>query len=141
LNFAFSAERINAAVTLAEAPKGPLSSLDPATLRAALEALAAANEGKRWTDRAEFIPVLKAHLKASGLTVGTPALKVLWQALSERDDTAKVCIDVKGNPEPDTHCETPKTSRSAGPPPAPPATPDTARATAMRSSPPTSTTK
>jgi len=102
LNFECSTERIEATVALAEASKGPLSSLDPATLRAALEALAAANDGKRWTDRAVFAPALKAHLNASGLTVGTPALKALWLALSERDDTAEICIDVKGNPEPDT---------------------------------------
>lgn len=102
LNFECSTERIEATVALAEASKGPLSSLDPATLRAALEALAAANDGKRWTDRAVFAPALKAHLNASGLTVGTPARKALWLALSERDDTAEICIDVKGNPEPDT---------------------------------------
>lgn len=102
LSFECSPERIDAAVAFAEAPKGPLGSQDAAALRAALEAFGTTHDGRRWTDRAEFVSTLKAHLKASGLTVGTPALKALWLALSERDETATVCTDVKGNPEPDT---------------------------------------
>ena len=32
----------------------------------------------------------------------TPLLKAILAALSERDDTADICTDSKGNPEPDT---------------------------------------
>ena len=35
------------------------------------------------------------------MKVSTALLKAIWQALSERDETADVCTDSKGNPEPD----------------------------------------
>jgi type I restriction enzyme M protein len=55
-----------------------------------------------WTDRDDFDRALTAALKASGVKIGAPVKKAILSALSERDEDAEVCIDKKGNPEPDT---------------------------------------
>ena len=102
LNFECSPERIERALALARAEKGLLSTTREDMLRAVLEALHEASAGERYSDRAVFLPVLRKHLKATGLTLATPAFKALWLALSERDGHAEICTDGKGKPEPDT---------------------------------------
>lgn len=98
LAFEVTDDRVKALLGLCAAARGPLSGTDADALRAALTTL----RDRRWTDREEFLPALKTALKDAGLRVGAPALKALWLGLSERDETAAICVDGKGNPEPDT---------------------------------------
>lgn len=53
-------------------------------------------------DRKSFERELGAVAKRSGFKLAAPIIKVILSALSERDETAAVCVDAKGNPEPDT---------------------------------------
>lgn len=52
--------------------------------------------------RERFSRALKAAFKAVGVTVPAPVFKAVLAGLSERDETADICRDPKGNPEPDT---------------------------------------
>ena len=54
-----------------------------------------------YTNRDKFIADIKAAFKAHNCDVKGPLLKAIWQGLSEKDETADVCVDSKGNPEPD----------------------------------------
>jgi type I restriction enzyme M protein len=53
-------------------------------------------------NRDEFVKVLKKVFKSSGVDMSAPIQKAILSVLSERDDTADICRDSKGNPEPDT---------------------------------------
>ncbi|MFH2006819.1 MAG: SAM-dependent DNA methyltransferase, partial [bacterium] len=55
-----------------------------------------------YEDRAAFERDLKRAYKAAKLKLPAPIHKAILAALSERSDTAPVCTDKKGNPEPDT---------------------------------------
>lgn len=55
-----------------------------------------------YKDREAFIKVLKSAFKFSTVDLNAALLKMLLTALSERDETAEICRDAKGNPEPDT---------------------------------------
>jgi len=57
---------------------------------------------KLFKDREEFLGVLGAAAKKAGLKLPAPIIKAILAALSERDDTAAVCRDKDGNPEPDS---------------------------------------
>ncbi|MGH7665186.1 MAG: type I restriction-modification system subunit M, partial [Gemmatimonadaceae bacterium] len=52
-------------------------------------------------DRGEFERLLDAAAKKAGLKLPAPARKAVLSALAERDETAVVCRDKDGNPEPD----------------------------------------
>jgi type I restriction enzyme M protein len=52
-------------------------------------------------DRAEFEKVLDAAGTKAGIGFAAPVRKAILAALSERDETAAVCRDKDGNPEPD----------------------------------------
>lgn len=52
-------------------------------------------------NRDEFGTHLKEIFKEAGLVISSPVFKAILSALSERDEGADVCIDSKGNPEPD----------------------------------------
>jgi type I restriction enzyme M protein len=52
-------------------------------------------------DRAEFERVIDSAAKKAKLKLAAPARKALLSALSERDETAAICRDKDGNPEPD----------------------------------------
>jgi type I restriction enzyme M protein len=54
-----------------------------------------------FTDRAEFERQLDAAAKNSGLKLPAPVRKAILAALGERDETAAICRDKEGNPEPD----------------------------------------
>jgi len=97
LNFQCSAKRITTVVAAAEADRGPLVRVDPATLRAALESFG----DEHYKNRDAFLAALRPHLKQAGLALGSPGLKALWLGLSERDETADECVDKQGKPEPD----------------------------------------
>lgn len=55
-----------------------------------------------YKNRDQFIKVLKKAFQESALNLSSSQLKMLLSALSERDETADICTDAKGNPEPDT---------------------------------------
>lgn len=69
-----------------------------ADIRAALQTLA----GKTYLQRDTFTAALGAALKKQGLKLKAPVLKAILAAIGERDDTAEICRDSDGNPEPDT---------------------------------------
>lgn len=55
-----------------------------------------------FTNRPDFERVLAKATKAIGVKVGAPLKKAILSAVSERDETAQICTDSKGRPEPDT---------------------------------------
>jgi type I restriction enzyme M protein len=66
-------------------------------IRALVEALPSA----LYKDRAEFVALLDVAAKSAGLKLAAPIRKAILAALSERDETAAICLDGDGNPEPD----------------------------------------
>ena len=52
--------------------------------------------------REKFIEMLDKALDKSGLKLKAPLYKAILLALSEQDETAEVCKDADGNPEPDS---------------------------------------
>ena len=76
-----------------------LNETDAVALRAALDRL---GPDKVWTNRTDFHKAVKDAAKAEGLTLPAPLLKTVTMELGEQDDTADICRDTKGNPEPDT---------------------------------------
>ena len=71
-----------------------------ATQEAALGVLRSMDPGALYKDRDAFTKALKAAARARGVQLAAPVLKAVLSALSERDETADVCM-VKGEPEPD----------------------------------------
>jgi len=67
-----------------------------------IAALGTLDAAKTYRNRDEFVKALKKAFRTAGVDVKTPLLKVIWNALGERDENADVCADKKGNPEPDT---------------------------------------
>jgi type I restriction enzyme M protein len=57
--------------------------------------------GMLFTNRDQFLDTLKAAEKATGTRLDALTRKAVLSALSERDETADVCTDSKGAPEPD----------------------------------------
>ena len=51
--------------------------------------------------RKKFSAMLKGAFKFAGLSIPPPLFKAILMALAERDETADVCTDRKGNTEPD----------------------------------------
>ncbi len=66
-----------------------------------LEVLSNRDDTTLYKNRDDFEKVLKESFKAAGLKLMAPMKKAILSALSERDETAEVCTDSKGNPEPD----------------------------------------
>ena len=52
-------------------------------------------------NRDEFERLLDAAATKAGVKLPAPARKAILSALSERDETAAICRDTDGNPEPD----------------------------------------
>lgn len=57
---------------------------------------------KEYKNREQFIKIVKKLFKDKGIIVSGPVLKAILSALSEKDETADICVDSKGNPEADT---------------------------------------
>ncbi len=68
---------------------------------AILKALDALRGKPMVKNRDEFTERLKDAFKGHHLDLKAPLLKMLLAALSERDETADICTDARGNPEPD----------------------------------------
>ena len=114
LNFQISAERIakldeqSAFVNLAgskkrkddEAYRSEIAE-GQATQAAIKAALQSMNSGTLYRNRPAFEAVLEAALKKAAIRVAAPVKKAILAALSERDPEAEICLDAKGNPEPD----------------------------------------
>ncbi len=95
LNFGVAPERLARLDQL-----GPLTKLGKDFLRLKA-ALAKLDNGTIWKARAPFQKVIRQALDGAKVSLPPPNFKVLLQALSERDETAEVCIDSKGKPEAD----------------------------------------
>jgi type I restriction enzyme M protein len=54
-----------------------------------------------YKNRDEFETALTAALRAADVKIAAPVKKAIMNALSERDETAEICTDKDGNPEPD----------------------------------------
>ena len=52
-------------------------------------------------DREAFVEVLRGVEKATSVKLAAPERKAVLSALGERDPEAAMCLDSKGNPEPD----------------------------------------
>jgi type I restriction enzyme M protein len=52
-------------------------------------------------DRAEFLPLLDAAARKEGLRLAAPLKRAILDALSERDESAAICLDESGGQEPD----------------------------------------
>ena len=114
LNFQVSAERIakldeqSAFVNLAVSKKvkdEKKIAEDEATGRsqqqAIKDALATMDGDILYKDRTEFLKVFNPVMKGLSFTLPAPVRKAILEALSERDPTAEICTDSKGNAEPD----------------------------------------
>ncbi len=96
LNFEVSDERL-ARLTEQKA-YAKLGEADQTGIEKALRTI---NSG-RFTNQDAFRKELENALKLSEVKIRAPVKKAILAALSERDDQADVCLDAKGNPEPDT---------------------------------------
>lgn len=69
---------------------------------AILAALASLDADKLYRQRPAFLTDLDAALKQRDLKVPAPIKKAIVKSLAERDESAEVCCDAKGNPEADS---------------------------------------
>jgi type I restriction enzyme M protein len=66
-----------------------------------IEALLSIEADTIYKNRAEFTKKIRKLFKAKEIELKAPLLKALLTALSEKDETADICRDAKGKPEPD----------------------------------------
>ncbi len=64
--------------------------------------LAKATNEKLFKNCIEFLKDLKALDHKTNVRLSSSELKAVLEALSEKDETAEICTDAKGNPEPDS---------------------------------------
>lgn len=111
LNFQATPERIarleeeRGFLALAQSKKrgaaGEKERTEGRALQEAIRKLVRALPGTLVKDRDEFERLLDAAAKKSGVRLPAPVRKAILSALSERDETAAICRDKDGNPEPD----------------------------------------
>jgi type I restriction enzyme M protein len=85
--------------------KGAAGAKEQTEARAQREAIRRFLRGlpnRLFTDRDEFEGVLDREATKTGLKLPAPARKAIFSALSERDETAVVCRNREGDPEPDS---------------------------------------
>lgn len=68
---------------------------------AILRALHTMSGARLYKDRPTFLAELESTFVAASLKLPAPVRKAILSAFSERDDTAEICRDGDGNPEPD----------------------------------------
>lgn len=71
-------------------------------IRDLLAALGKATGEKVFKDRKEFLIALRDSDKERGVRLSAPELKAVIAALGERDESAEICRNRDGEPEPDT---------------------------------------
>jgi type I restriction enzyme M protein len=111
LNFQASADRVGRLEeekgfqALAQSKKkgtaGAKEQAEGRVLQAAIRKLVRTLPGSLVKDRDTFERLLDAASKKAGLKLPAPVTKAIFSALSERDDSAAICRDKDGNPEPD----------------------------------------
>lgn len=67
-----------------------------------IEALRTIDSSAVYTNRQDFSDVVAEALKVAGVSVRVPLLRSIVAALGQRDPSADICVDRKGNPEPDS---------------------------------------
>ena len=99
-NLATSKKRKNEAAYVAEVAAGEALQ---AAIKAMLDSMAKdAKSNGLIKNRAQFENLLNKALKQAELKLGAPVKKAILAALAERDKTADICTDAKGNPEADS---------------------------------------
>ena len=111
LNFQASAERIarleeerafqGLALSKKKGESGAKEAAEGRAFQEAVRELLRSLSDTLYKDREEFTEVLQGTARKAGLKLPAPILKAILSALSERDETAAVCRDKDGNPEPD----------------------------------------
>lgn len=96
LNFQASEERM--ARLLDEKVFQRLKADEAEAIRTALAML----PGTLFTNRDAFEKAIVTALKAASVKIRAPVKNAILRALSERDESADICTDKNGNPEPDT---------------------------------------
>lgn len=66
------------------------------------DALNKISSDKVYKNREEFILFLKEFFKSCDIQIKAAEIKTVLKVLSEKDETADICMDGNGNPEPDT---------------------------------------
>ncbi len=66
-----------------------------------VSALKTMPDKKRWMSRTAFTADLKKAFKATDVSVRAPQWKLIISIFGQRDELAEICLDSKGNPEPD----------------------------------------
>ncbi len=112
LNFQASKERItrigqeNAFVNLAKSKKKGKAALEEIAegekLQKQILALLSAMDSALYKNRAKFIKALEKKIAEKDLNLKAPLINAIISALSERDESADICLDKDGKPEPDT---------------------------------------
>ncbi len=72
------------------------------TIRDLLAAFAEQHGDTLFQDRKKFLLALREVDRAKNVKLSAPELKAVLAAMGERDETAAICKDKKGEPEPDT---------------------------------------
>lgn len=72
------------------------------TIKTLLTDLAKATGERLFKDRLSFLKELKAIDQETGVRLTASELKAVLDGLGEKDETAEICRDAKGNPEPDS---------------------------------------
>ncbi|NNJ09160.1 N-6 DNA methylase [Chloroflexales bacterium ZM16-3] len=107
LNFQVSPERLarlreeKAFLALAGKRKDAAERARSSEQAAILAALGTLAPAQVWKRRDAFEQALDAAIKKAGLKLAAPLRKAVLSALGERDETAEICRDARGNPEPD----------------------------------------
>ena len=112
LNFQISEERIknlanqSAFKNLATTKKRGQAGLDEIEAGKKLQqqivdVLLSLKDNTIYKNRETFTKIINKAFKDKGLTISASLLKAILAALSEKDETADICRDNKGNPEPD----------------------------------------
>jgi type I restriction enzyme M protein len=96
LNFQASPERIER-LKLAK----PFLKLLPAEQDDVLSVVANSLPATLFKERPAFEVALTKALKGARVKIGAPVRKAILSALSERDESAAMCLDTEGSPEPD----------------------------------------
>jgi type I restriction enzyme M protein len=118
LSFQASRERIARLETergfqaLAQSKKRGVAGIEEETqgrgLQGAIREMLNGLSSMSFQDRKEFDRLLETAAADSGLRLPAPARKAILSALSERDETAAICRDRDGNPEPDPELRDPE---------------------------------
>jgi type I restriction enzyme M protein len=70
-------------------------------IKSMLNQLVKATEAKLFKDRLSFLKEIKSIDQNTSIGLSATELKAILEALSQKDETAEICRDAKGNPESD----------------------------------------